>query len=394
MRAPLTVAAVSFLVCNVCFAESKESAIKLGYGKKGTEISTSDGRFLIQIQWRLQFRYSFPFEDDPQTIEEFDQQEESSFRVRRGRMKVGGHAYRPWLKYYLEYDFPSTNLLDWRFTLEKYDALQLRVGQWKANFNRERVASSGEQQFAERSIINDVFTIDRQEGIMVMGHILEGSPGDSWYHLGVFTGTGRGSSSNDDSEMMWLTRYQWNFLKRDLELAESDTEYHEKPAASVAAAAVRNRSPFTKFSSSGGSQLPGFEDGTIGQYSIVQWLFETALKYRGFSFQNENHWKKIEDHSNLKTTRLRGSYLQAGYFLHYLISAIPKPLEFAARWAYVDSDTSRPQDTRNEYTVGLNWFFKGHHNKLTLDASRLTLEQREQDRLQDDRIRLQWDVSF
>ena len=36
-------------------------------------------------------------------------------------------------------------------------------------FNRERVDSSGRQQFVERSIINRTFTIDRQVGISFEG---------------------------------------------------------------------------------------------------------------------------------------------------------------------------------------------------------------------------------
>jgi hypothetical protein len=45
----------------------------------------------------------------------------------------------------------------------------LRAGQWKAEFNRERVDSSGKQQFVDRSIANYWFTVDRQNGVMASG---------------------------------------------------------------------------------------------------------------------------------------------------------------------------------------------------------------------------------
>ena len=121
---------------------------------------------------------------------------------------------------------------------------------------------------------------------------------------------------------------------------------------------------------------------------------ELALKRRGFSFQHEYHWKQVEDEVLGTETKLEGSYAQAGYFLHELKEAIPEELEVAVRLAFVDPDTSQPADLRTEATVGLNWFFDGHRNKLTLDASRLRLEQPGGADLEDDRVRIQWDVSF
>ena len=77
-----------------------------------------------------------------------------------------------------------------------------------------------------------------------------------------------------------------------------------------------------------------------------------------------------------------------------LDATLPKPLELAVRVAWVDPDRSRPDDDRRELTVGANWFFSGHDNKLTADFSRLELDQPDTPTLRDHRFRLQWDVSF
>ena len=106
----------------------------------------------------------------------------------------------------------------------------------------------------------------------MFGHLFKGTRADSWYYGGVFTGTGRGGGNNDDGQMMWAGRYQWNFLGRDLPFAQSDVEYHDEPAASVAFAAATNRSPFTRFSSSGGGQLVSF-----GLDSMIETIAATAL---------------------------------------------------------------------------------------------------------------------
>jgi len=75
-----------------------------------------------------------------------------------------------------EYDFVDSRLLDLRATYKFADWLSIRVGQWKSEFNRERIDSSGKQQFVERSIVTPWFTIDRQQAVLASG--LLGKPSD------------------------------------------------------------------------------------------------------------------------------------------------------------------------------------------------------------------------
>jgi len=362
-------------------------------GNLGIDLSSSDGNYRLHLWLRGQFRYSYPFDDAPTTSAGFETNDVSSIDVRRARLKVGGHAYRPWVDYYVEYDFVNSRLLDFRMTLTRIPWLQLRVGQWKVNYNRERADSSGRQQFVERSIVNREFTVDRQPGAMVAGHVLPGSVFDSWYMFGVFNGNGAGSP-NDDGAMMWFARYQWQFFGRDLPYAQTDVEYHDKPAASLSFATLRNRSRFTRFSGSGGGQLDGFEDGVAGQYELTQFLEETAFKLKGLSVQHEFHWKTVDDTVNHTTTALRGSYTQAGYLPWARSESSLAPMELAYRFAWVDPDTSAERDARREHSLGVNWFFSGHDNKITFDFSWLTMEQLAATTLSDSRFRLQWDISF
>lgn len=362
-------------------------------GNLGLDVSTPDGNNRLHLWFRGQFRYSHPFDSDPTTAEGFGAPPQSSIDIRRARLKAGGNAYRSWLKYYLEFDFVNSRLLDFHFTLSPNPWLQLRLGQWKATYNRERVDSSGKQQFVERSIVNREFTVDRQPGIMLAGHLWRGKKlADSWCVFGMFNGNGA-RASNDDGSMMWVARYQWQFLGRDLRFSQTDVEYTERPAATLSFGAIGNKSPYTRFSGSGGGQLGNFENGAAGQYEVTQFLEEVAFKYRGFSFQHELHWKDVDDTVNHRVTDLRGTYLQAGYIPWAGSDHMLKPLELAVRYAWVDDDTSRPDDDRRELTFGANWFFSGHDNKLTVDLSRLTLDQPD-GRLDDVRVRFQWDVSF
>ena len=373
-------------------AATEEEAFRaVDYSSKGLDIRSRDGNYFAHINWRAQLRFTSRDFDDP--IAPNPEEREGSFNVNRARFKLGGHAYRPWLSYYFEYDFVTPALLDLRFTLKAADELQLRVGQWKFPYNRERVDSSGKQQFAERSIVTPWFTIDRQQGAAVFGRLWKGTLADSWYNIGVNSGTGRGGTGSIERPMV-LGRWQWNLLKRDLGFSQSDISYRKDPAGSIALAGAGWQGPYTSFSTKGASGLPESPVGDRDTYKVRQAMVETAYQYRGFSWQQEYHWKTIDNTETGTVTDLEGWYAQAGYFFHAAFKKFPKPLEMAIRLAEVDANLSAGVDVEQEATLVFNWFFAGHNNKLTLDISRLHDRNEEIGKRWENRIRLQWDVSF
>lgn len=393
-------------------AKTEKTSVETGYGKNGFFMKSRDGNSAMNLQWRAQMRYTNPYRSDPRQAGNFSAIDQSTFELRRVRMKIGGHGYRSWLKYYFETDLQPTRdsssdsaegsarLIDWRLTLDKYDWLSLRVGQWKVNYNRERVDSSGRQTFVERSIVNRIFSVDRQMGVMAFGRLFPGTLGDTRYYLGAFNGEGRGVG-NDDSNMMYMGRLQWNFLGRDLKWRQSDVGYSEQAAGSIALAGATNIGKCTRWSSSGCGNLDGFAkvDAAIeGQFKIQQMVAETAFKWHGFAWQQEFHWKEIADRTNGTKSDLKGGYAQAGYFFHNSIPRIPENLEVAFRYAAVDEPNETDiglTNTRQEFSGAINYFIRGHNNKLTLDFSHLTLDDEFLNRkTSSQRVRFQWDVSF
>lgn len=389
-----------------------EVPVKISHGKKGFRFETRDGNWQTNLQWRAQFRYTDPSTGDPRQLSNFNDEDQSTLEARRLRMKIGGHGYQPWLKYYFEVDLQpgrdvdddsskaSARVIDYRLDINKWDWGGFRVGQWKVDYNRERVDSSGRQQFVERSIANRIFTVDRQLGVQLRGHAFRDTHADMRYFLGAFNGEGRGVRNSDDN-MLYVGRLQWNFLGRDLALRQTDVEYTQLPTASLAIGGATTQGLCTRWSSSGCGNLDGFASPSTAvhdQYEIDQYVQELAFKWKGFSLQQEWHRKTITDTLTDEEYDLTGGYLQSGYFFHNLIPAIPESLEFAARYAFVEEPNKEDlaiDNDRQEMTLGANWFFKGHNNKLTLDWSRLSLDDnRLKDKESESRIRLQWDVSF
>jgi phosphate-selective porin len=361
---------------------------------KGFEFMTSDGDFLLQFAGRLQFRFASPDDQNPVTFDDFTDQNTRLFKINRARLKIGGHAYKPWLKYYFEYELAQSNLLDFRIMIEKWRWLNFKFGQWKVEFTRERFISSGEQQMVDRSLINRAFTLDRQQGLTLYGNLAGEGIANFNYWVAILTGSGRGATSNDDSKLMYFGRVQWNFLGREVPFEGGDLELSQRPAASLAIAAVTNTSPYTRFSQSGGGSLEGYEGGLPGQYTVNQYQIETAFNFKGFSWASEFHRKYIVNNPTNVTTDLGGYYFQAGYFMHELLDFWPEKLEVASRYAQYRPDLSIIENQQNEFAVAFNYFFVGHKNKLTVELTRF--EFRDKSLTQDDetRIRVQYDVSF
>ena len=394
----------------------KEGAVRASYGKKGFRLESRDGNYQTNLQWRAQLRATSPLRSDPRQLGDFDK-DELTAEGRRLRMKIGGHGYKPWLKYYFEVDLQPTRssgksssnasarVIDWRIDVAKSKAFGIRVGQWKIDYNRERVDSSGRQQFVERSIVNRTFTVDRQMGLGFRGRLFEGTGADLRYYAGAFTGGGRGVS-NDDNNLMYIGRLQWNFLGRDLAMRQTDVERTEKPTGSFSIGGATHTGKATRWSSSGGGNLDGFAsvaNATEGQYRIHQAVAEFAFKYQGFSTQNEFHWKNIQDTTLAagqagNDNDLYGLYSQFGYFFNEIWSSVPEELELAARYAWLrepNAGNFAEENERQEFTVGANWFFNGHNNKLTLDYSYLTIDDGALALVDSgSRVRLQWDISF
>ncbi len=371
--------------------ESGPKVERFSYGKQGLQFDDGTGDNFLWFGVRLQTRGANE-EVTQDDLPGAPTNTNSELGLNRGRLKLGGHLVSPRFTIYSEYDFVDNRLLDLRATYEFTDWLSIRIGQWKSEFNRERIDSSGKQQFVERSVATPWFTIDRQKGVMASGRVASETPGDTSYWFGRLSGAGRGGDTSD-ADGLWLARVQWNFLGRVLGFSQSATSRPAKPVGSVAVAAVSGKSAYTAFSSGGGGQLPGFDNGDPDQYRIEQVMIETAYQHRGFSWQQEFHWKEVLDRASGQRRRLVGGYAQAGVFVSEWVESFPEPLEFALRFARVDPDRDVAGDAEKEFTLGSNWFFNGHRNKLSLDLSHVVrLQAPETDT--SNRVRLQWDWSF
>lgn len=365
------------------------SAPAFRYGKKGFEYESADGSTFLWLGGRLQLRYD-TLPGQITSVADLNPAPATEFDFNRARIKGGGHLFTKRFEIYSEYDQPSNRWLDYRATWNFNDSLFLRVGQWKSEFNRERIDSSGAQDFVDRSLSNYWFTLDRQLGVALGGRIGRERWWDSSIWLEYLSSRGLGSTFRSDSGLAML-RWQWNPQGTVVPFGQGDLARSEDFISGITLGSVYGDTHYTRFSSSGGGQLPGFN---YGDYRLFQLMLESVARYRGFSWQQELHWKSIEDLPQGGHTDLVGGYAQIGTFPAEYCAACPDPLEFVTRVALVDPDTSLASNSQWEWSIGANWYFSGHRNKLSADLSYLDIDD---PLLPSDsawRLRLQWDVSF
>lgn len=374
--------------------DSSETTPSFFHGSKGWHLESSDGRFSTDAQLRLQLRYSYPFDQDPLTLNDLNGQAQHILQIRRARVKIGGHAFSPKLKYYFEFDAASANLLDFWASYAVGKGFNIMAGQYKGRYNTERVVSSGRQSMVDRSVLTRPFTIDRQTGITLFGNLYGEGALNFSYWAALLTGTGRGGFVPDDDALMWMFRGQWNLFGEVMPFVSSDIGHQQHWRGYLAGGYTTNQSQFTRFSQSGGGQLSGYDDPSLpGQYRVRQFFIESAFKKSGFSWQQEFHWKRITDRVDLSERLLLGNYLQFGSFPVTYFSFFPEGLELAARYAIYVPEYSNLDYRQEEITLTLNWFLSGHNNKLSAEASWLELAY-EGVVEPGWRFRIQWDVSF
>ena len=91
---------------------------------------------------------------------------------------------------------------------------------------------------------------------------------------------------------------------------------------------------------------------TLAQFTD-QAVQELAFKWQGFSFQQEFHWKQVNDRSvsngsAAHKTNLYGGYAQVGYFFNEIIDCFPEELELAFRYAHVREPAPGDRQEEND----------------------------------------------
>lgn len=333
--------------------------------QNGISIS-KDSLFKLNLRFRMQNRFGLRTESgEDLAVEQID------FRVRRMRLRLDGYVLNPRIQYYIQLGFSKADLdLDGGdFAQPIRDAIiyyylnpnfYFGFGQSKLPGNRERVVSSGNLQFVDRSIANGVFTLDRDFGFFAYYTIP--NKGKAQYQLkgAVSTGEGRNPSPGDNG-LSYTGRIEYlpfGKFKNGGDYSEGDLEFEPLPKLSLA---------LTLNSNQNGARTRGQLGSDLYEKRDQRVLIADAMfKYRGWGILAEYFQRKSSDpitRNSLGSTRVvwigRGHNIQVS-------KMVSSKSELALRYSEV-----RPEDEiktferqGDEVALGFSRYLNGHRIKI------------------------------
>ncbi|WP_257670312.1 OprO/OprP family phosphate-selective porin [Parapedobacter tibetensis] len=338
---------------------------------KGIQYTGDDSTFYINFRFRMQSRLRYnSLSGNDFSAESFEA------RIRRLRLRMDGYIYNPKLSYSIQLgftrgdqDYDDTDVpnivrdavIFYNFT----DNFYVAFGQNKLPGNRQRVNSSGELQFAERSLVNARFNIDRDFGIKAYYSPKIGSVP---VHVkgAISTGEGRVANMTDDG-LAYTGRAEFLPLgefTNNGDYYEGDLEYEETPKLSIGGGYSFN----DRTTRSGGQ---------TGKYittplSLKTSFYDAIFKYRGWAYQVEYMERGVDDPFS---TDEEGETIYAfkgkgiNQQLSYLLSR-DSGYELAGRYTWIKphQDIGAYEAQTEVVELGLTKYFRSHRLKLQLNA--------------------------
>jgi hypothetical protein len=370
---------------------------KVEFGK-GISYEAKDNSFSTKFNLRIQNLFVASYDEASESTS-------SQFLVRRARLKFGGYAFTKNLEYKVELGLSNRDIsidkedgngrgasrmildavLKWKFAKN----WALWVGQTKLPGNRERVVSSADLQFVDRSLLNSKYNIDRDAGLQLRGKFELGdvivSPA-----FAITQGEGRNITSSNFGGYDYTFHFDilplGTFTNKKGEFISSDLDREPKPKLALGLTYDYNDGAVRQ-----GGQLGSFVTGADGEYaenSLSTFFADLMFKYQGFSvlseYANKKADKELTDLSKGFNSGT-GFSIQAGYLM---VSNV----ELALRYTTIERDTdSSDINDENQFTLGLSKYIVGHSLKVQSDITRITFPNADDGKYQ---FRLQLEMQF
>ena len=341
----------------------------------GFTFTSADKKYQGSIGGFMQLRYTYTGLDNANNTASKTVKDSSAFQMSRVKIYFNGYTLTPDLSYKLQLNITQGNVLSTGKEIEEayvnyrlIDGAQLRFGQDKVPFARQFIISSATQQFVDLSHVTNAFAPGYDFGLVLHGKIYDGL---LTYNTGVFGGVGQGTV-RATTDTAFAARLAINPLG-DMKYVEADVDYSKKPLASIGinyfGDTVRNSDTtnLNLFSSTGwigigSSVMPVSEKfGASERVSIDSLGVDGAFKWKGLYAQAEYFYGQAKGQTTNHILRAQGAYAQVGYYV------IPKTLEVAVRYAYLDPNRDVSNDHWIESGGAVSWYIHDHFLKIQTD---------------------------
>lgn len=331
-----------------------------GHDGKKFFLTDAESNFLLNIGAQIQSRYIYNNRSGQLNNSVTNTNELAGFQLRRVKLKLSGHIGDPKIGYAMTLasnrDSLDTGLESATISYRFDNGVKLTGGRMKAPFSFDELTSSSRQQAAERSAVNDVFTIGHIEGVMA-----EYEPTDGLkLRAGINDGAGSGEITSaaggnadfNESTVDFAVTSRADYVvfgDQTMGFAKDHTSWSGDGASLLVGGAVHHE------------QVKSGVGGAAGTLDSFQRFTADALyNNAGISLAGAVFFETQQAVDGAAEADPFGFQVQGGY-------NIDDTWEPFVRYEYNDFDTAAGD--WSIVTVGINFYQKKHAAKATLDLS-------------------------
>jgi hypothetical protein len=353
------------------------------FGKGMINFIAKDSSFSVKFAPRIQSRYQGQWDYDG---EEYDEAN-LNFIVRRARLKFGGFAFTPKLKYKMELGLSNRDIsgasiynrntpryiLDAVIMWNFHENFELWAGQTKLPGNIERVVSSANLQLIDRSLLNSKFNIDRDMGVQLRHKTKWGGNFITREKFSISQGEGRNITVGNLGGLQYTSRLEllpFGEFSSKGDYSQGDLKREKSIKAmfgftyDINNNAVKNRSNMGSYMTQ--------SNGGLFETDISTVFIDGVIKYNGFALtgeyasRNADTIEALEADGRTKT----GAVVGAGSAINFQGSYLLKNnVEMTLRYTNVDfKEVTRLFDLQ-QITYGISKYVVGHSLKIQADLT-------------------------
>ena len=375
----------SFLFIPFCLLLQAQEISDTKFGNGMINFIAKDSSFSVKFAPRIQSRYQSKWSYDGEDYDPAD----INFSVRRARLKFGGFAFSPKLKYKIELglsnrDISGANIYNrntpryildavvmWNF----HENFELWAGQTKLPGNIERVVSSANLQLIDRSLLNSKFNIDRDIGIQLRHKLRLGGNWIIKEKFSISQGEGRNITEGNIGGLQYTSRLEllpFGEFSSKGDYSQGDLK-REKSIKAMFGFTYDINENAVKSRSNMGSYLIQ-SSGGLFETDITTIFLDGVIKYNGFALTGEyanrdaDQIEALEEDGRTKTGAVVGAGSASNIQGSYLFK---NNFEITARYTNINfKEITRLSDLK-QITFGVSKYVVGHSLKIQADISLL-----------------------
>lgn len=356
---------------------------------KGVQIIPKDSSFALISTFRIQSIFTNQWNvrnDQIGYIESYN----ANFQIRRARLKFDGWGFHQKLNFKIELGLSPADLsggdneassnasrmildaaLDWNF----YKNFSIQFGQAKLPGNRERVISSGNLQFVDRSLLNNFANLDRDLGFQLKHHFKLKKKFIIEETFAFSQGEGRNITSGFHKGFDYTMKIEllpFGHFSSKGNYVNSDLNREPKPKLAISAAYNLNDHAIKEK-----GQLGDFIKDAKGNYigkPLHSIFIDFMFKYKGVSVMGEYVNRRVFDQEPIiydanNASTILGKFYTGQAFNIQMGYLFKKDWELAGRYTMVVPQNENIGPNESEYTIGVSKYVIGHKLKVQSDIS-------------------------